>query len=86
MIDLTTWIQNFTGNTSTKNSKGLVISQVIDQHVKWACIIIYVCFKSLGQEFDVNPNMSETIGQIVEQGKVFNWFEHIFNILRTICE
>lgn len=36
--DPRTWIQKCIGSRMAKNSKGSVISQVIDQYVKWVCI------------------------------------------------
>jgi hypothetical protein len=64
------WIQAFTGGTSTKNSKGLLINRVTNLKVKWTCVIVSLCFTAVGQASYVKLTMLEPIGQILESGGV----------------
>ena len=64
-----------------KNSKGIRISQVRHDSVKWALTIIVVCLTNVGRPSSVKREVLSAIVQIAENGTIYNWAKHVVDLL-----
>jgi hypothetical protein len=80
------WMQFLTGSTTTKNSKGLLIKKITNLRARWTSIIVSLCFTPVGQVSDVKMTMIESIGQVFQKVKNFNWSEYLVDIIQTNCK
>jgi len=71
-IEITKWIQEFIGGSMGKNSKGLIIEQVLNPLIKWAYIIVALCLTPTGRASDVKLKMLKSIGEMTKLGKIYN--------------
>jgi len=63
------------------NSKGIRISQVRHDSVKWALTIIVVCLTNAGRSSSVKREVLPAVVQIAENNTVYNWAKHVVDLL-----
>lgn len=68
------------------NSKGVMISHIINIIVKWTTTIVYIFLTNLGRPSDIRKNMLEVIKNIAFNGKCYNWVTHVADLIKINCE
>jgi len=84
--DVNKWLKKFSSRALGKNSCGLVIRQVQDRLVRWACTIVSLYLATADRASDVTLTMLEAIGEITKFGKEYNWVEHVTNLIKAHCQ
>ena len=76
------WIEQFIGVTNAMDSEGLVIRQVKNGQIKWACGIVALCLTDSCRASNIVLGMLTEISGTVKEGMVCNCPEHLANILK----
>ena len=79
-------VEELTGSTSGKKSKGLMIIQIQTQTPQIVAKIIAFALTSRGRGSKIKLDMLEVVDTIADTGEFYRWVEYVANMLKGICE
>ena len=79
-------VQELTGSPSGKNSKGLMIGQIVTLMPQIVAKIIVITLTLAGQPSDLKLEMLEVIDIIATDGQIYRWGYYVVDMIKTICE
>ena len=79
-------VEELTGLTSGKNSKGLMISQITARTPQIVAKIIAITLTLAGWGSDLKLDMLEAVNTIATNGEIYRWDEYVIDMVKTICE
>lgn len=74
-------VQDFTTSQQGTHSKGILIIQIKEPLIKWTNIIISIFLTNVSQSSEIKQEILEVVKHIIEEGKVYNWVDHLTNIV-----
>ena len=78
-------VEELTGSSSSKNSKGLMISQITTRTPQIMAKIIVVTLTLSGRGSDLKLEMLEAVHTISIDGRIYRWGDYIVDMVKTIC-
>ena len=79
-------VEELTGSSLGKNSKGLMISQITTQTPQIVAKIIAITLTLTGRGSDLKLDMLESIDTIATDGRIYRWDEYVADMVNTIYE
>ena len=79
-------VERLTGTPLSKNSKGLMISQIQARTPQIMTKIIATGLTPTGRGSDLKLDMLEAVDTIADTEKIYRWAEYVVDMLKGICE
>ena len=79
-------VEELTGSSSGKNSKGIMISQIQARTPQIVAKFIAIGLTPTGRGSDLKLDMLEALDTIVDTGKIYRCAEYVVDMLKGICE
>ena len=79
-------VQELTGTPTGKNSKGLMIGQIMTRTPQIVAKIIAVTLTLAGRSSDLKLEMLEAVDTITSDGRIYRWGDYVPDMVKTICE
>ena len=72
-------VEELTGSLSGKNSKGLMIGQIVAK-------IIAITLTLASRSSNLKLEMMEAVDTIAIDGRIYRWGDYVADMIKTICE